>query len=147
MSEIHRTTSSGTPGMDGTSKSGDASTVQLVERLTEQVSGLVRTEVAHALEEVKGKSTQLGVGIGISGVGAVLLFFGLGTLIATAVLGLAEAVDPWLAALIVALIVLAIGAVLAALGANRAKKASPPVPERTVESVRADAAAAKEGLR
>ena len=44
----------------------DLSTVQLVERLTTQVSTLVRTEVGNALDEVKSKGTKLGVGIGIS---------------------------------------------------------------------------------
>ena len=64
-------------------------TVQLVERLTEQVSTLVRTEIAAGLDEVKNKGTRLGIGIGISGAGAVLALFGLATLIAAAVLGLA----------------------------------------------------------
>ncbi|UGQ57608.1 phage holin family protein [Rhodococcus pyridinivorans] len=119
------------------------STVELTERLTEQVSTLVRTEVSHALEEVKSKGTRIGVGVGISGAGAILLFLGLATLIATAVLGLATAVEPWLAALIVALVVLAVGGILAAVGASKAKNAAPPVPERTVASVRADIDAAK----
>ncbi|WP_129977105.1 phage holin family protein [Rhodococcus sp. Q1] len=119
------------------------STVELTERLTEQVSTLVRTEVSHALEEVKSKGTRIGVGVGISGAGAILLFLGLATLIATAVLGLATAVEPWLAALIVALVVLVVGGILAAVGASKAKNAAPPVPERTVASVRADIDAAK----
>lgn len=119
------------------------STVELTERLTEQVSTLVRTEVSHALEEVKSKGTRIGVGVGISGAGAILLFLGLATLIATAVLGLATAVEPWLAALIVALVVLSVGGILAAVGASKAKNAAPPVPERTVASVRADIDAAK----
>ena len=119
------------------------STVELTERLTEQVSTLVRTEVSHALEEVKSKGTRIGVGVGISGAGAILLFLGLATLIATAVLGLATAVEPWLAALIVALVVLVVGGVLAAVGASKAKNAAPPVPERAVASVRADIDAAK----
>jgi hypothetical protein len=119
------------------------STVELTERLTEQVSTLVRTEVSHALEEVKSKGTRIGVGVGISGAGAILLFLGLATLIATAVLGLATAVEPWLAALIIALVVLAVGGILAAVGASKAKNAAPPVPERTVASVRADIDAAK----
>lgn len=119
------------------------STVELTERLTTQVSTLVRTEVSHALEEVKSKSTRIGVGIGISGAGAILLFLGLATLIATAVLGLATVLDPWLAALIVAVAVLVVGGVLAAVGASKAKNAAPPVPERTVASVRSDIDAAK----
>jgi hypothetical protein len=125
----------------------DLSTVELTERLTAQVSTLVRTEVGHALDEVKSKGTRLGIGAGISGAGALVLYLGLATLIAAAVLGLATAVDPWLAALIVGLVVLAIGGILAAVGASKAKKAGPPMPERTVGSVKADVAAAKGAMR
>lgn len=35
------------------------STVELTERLTAQVSTLVRTEVTHALDEVKSKGTRI----------------------------------------------------------------------------------------
>ncbi len=88
----------------------DLSTVQLIERLTTQVSTLVRTEIDAGLAEVKSKGSRLGVGVGISGAGALLLFLGLATLIATAGLGLATVLSAWLAALIVAIVVLAIGA-------------------------------------
>lgn len=125
----------------------DLSTVQLVERLTDQVSTLVRTEIRSGLDEVKSKGTRVGVGIGISGAGALLLFFGVATLIATAVLGLATAVAPWLAALIVAVVVLVIGGILAAVGASRAKNALPPVPADTAASVNDDISAIKKGIR
>lgn len=125
----------------------DLSMVELTERLTAQVATLVRTEVTHALDEVKSKGTRIGIGVGISGAGALLLYLGLATLIAAGVLGLATAVDPWLAALIVAVVVLAVGGILAAVGASKAKNAVPPVPERTADSVRADVAAAKGALQ
>lgn len=124
----------------------DMSTVQLVERLSEQTSTLVRTEVRNALDEVKSKGTRLGVGIGISGAGALLLIFGLGTLVAAAVLGLATAVSGWLSALIVAAILLIVGGTAAAIGASRAKSAVPPAPEATVRSVQADVATVREAL-
>lgn len=125
----------------------DLSTVQLIERLTDQVGTLVRTEVDAGLAEVKDKGSRLGVGIGISGAGALLLFFGIATLIATAVLGLATVLDPWLAALIVAIAVLVVGGALAALGASRAKKALPPVPQDTAASVEKDIDAVKKRMR
>ncbi len=56
----------------------DLSTVQLIERLSEQTSTLVKTEVRNALDEVKTKGTKLGIGVGISGAGALLLLFGFG---------------------------------------------------------------------
>lgn len=125
----------------------DLSTVQLVERLTDQVSTLVRTELNAGLAEVKDKGTRVGIGIGISGAGALLLYFGLATLIATAVLGLATVVSAWLAALIVAAALLIVGGILAAVGASRAKNALPPVPEDTAASVQDDITAVKEGIR
>lgn len=123
------------------------STVELTERLTAQVSTLVRTEVTHALDEVKSKGTRIGVGVGISGAGALLLYLGVATLIAAGVLGLATVVDPWLAALIVAVVVFAVGGILTAIGASTAKNAAPPVPEHTIDSVRDDVAAAKGAVR
>lgn len=122
----------------------ELTTVQLIDRLTTQVSTLVRTEMSNAVNEIKTKSTRVGLGIGISGVGALLLLYGLATLIATAVLGVATVVEPWLAALLVALVVLILGAVVAAVGASRATAAAPPVPEHTAASIRQDVATVKE---
>ncbi|BCN46997.1 hypothetical protein RE9416_02980 [Prescottella equi] len=123
------------------------STAQLTERLAGQVSTLVRTEVGSAVEEVKAKGTRMGIGVGISGAGLMLIYLGVGALIATAILGLATAVAPWLAALIVSLVVLAVGGILAAVGAARAKNAAPPVPADTVDSVRRDVQAVKGTVR
>ena len=135
------------PDRLGSTEPNTLTTVQLIERLTAQVSTLVRTEIRQALDEVKTKGSRLGVGIGISGGGTLLLLYGLAALIATAVLGLATVLAPWLAALIVGVVVLVLGALLVAIGAARAKRAVPPVPERTAASARADVDAVKEALR
>ncbi|KAF0967900.1 MULTISPECIES: phage holin family protein [Gordonia] len=124
----------------------DLSTVQLVERLQSQTTTLVKTELQNAVAEMKGKGTRIGVGAGISGAGTLLVLFGLGTLVAAAVLGLANVVPAWLAAVIVGVVLLAIGGAAAAFGAQRAKSAVPPAPEHTVESVQRDVATVKEHL-
>ncbi|MFD9662783.1 phage holin family protein [Rhodococcus sp. NPDC059968] len=67
MTDIHR---ADVPRVQPPSAAHDLDelpTVQLVERLTEQVSGLVRTEMTHALTEVKDKGTRFGIGAGVSG--------------------------------------------------------------------------------
>lgn len=125
----------------------ELSTAQLIERLSIQVPTLVRTEVTHALDEVKAKGTRVGVGVGVAGAGLMLIYLGVGALIATAILGLATVLSPWLAALIVSLIVLAVGGTLAAVGASRAKNSAPPVPSETAESVRKDVNTVKEHVR
>ncbi|MGX7731730.1 YhjD/YihY/BrkB family envelope integrity protein [Rhodococcus sp. 2H158] len=125
----------------------ELSTAQLIERLTTQVPTLVRTEVTHALDEVKAKGTRMGVGVGIAGAGLMLIYLGVGALIATAILGLATVLSPWLAALIVSLIVLAVGGTLAAVGRSRAKNSAPPVPSETAVSIRKDVNTVKEHVR
>lgn len=135
------------PAQLGHTDPNTLTTVQLIERLAAQMSTLVRTEIRQALDEVKAKGSRLGVGLGISGAGTVLLLYGVAALIATAALGLATVLAPWLAVLIVGVVVLLIGALLVAIGAARAKRAVPPIPERTAASARADVDAVKEALR
>lgn len=130
-----------------TTQPEDLSTVQLIDRLTAQVRTLVRSELAHGVDEMKTKGTRMGVGAGVSGAGALLLYLGAATLIAAAVLGLTTALDPWLAALIIGAAVVVVGAVLTAVGARTAKNAVPPVPEDTAGSVRTDVEVAREALR
>ncbi|MFW2241712.1 phage holin family protein [Rhodococcus opacus] len=147
MTDIHRADSARVQPPGAAHDLDELSTVQLVERLTDQLTGLVRTEMTHALTEVKDKGTRFGIGAGVSGVGVLLLLYGFGALVATAILGLATTLDPWLAALIVAAVLIIVGSVVAAVGARRAKNALPPVPEQMADSVRADVDTVKEGLR
>ena len=119
---------------------------ELVSSLSEQMSQLIRNEIRLAKAEMKQKATQAGIGIGLFVVAGVLAFFGLGTLVATAVLGLANAVAPWLAALIVALVLFVIAAVLALIGKSALGRGVPPVPAKAQESIKADVAAVKERL-
>lgn len=138
----------------GTSRPGaaagdvhDLTTVQLIERLSAQISMLVRTEMSHAVDEMKDRGGRFGLGVGISGFGVLLVLYGLATLIATAVLGLATVLDAWLAALIVAVVVLVLGGIVAAVGARNAKQATPPIPQDTAGSVREDVVVVKEHIR
>lgn len=123
-----------------------ASAAELVTRLSDQVSTLVRDELELATAELKRKGGQAGVGVGLSGAGVVLAWFGVAALVTAGVLGLAEAVPAWLAAMIVGLALLLVAAVLARVGVGRVKAATPPVPQRAIHETRADVAAVKEGL-
>lgn len=121
------------PGRDSS-----ASTSELISRLTDELKTLVRDEMRLAQIEVSSKAKRAGVGAGIIGAGGLLALYGLGVLIAAAVLALALVVDAWLAALIVAVVILVIAGVAALLGKNRVQEAGTPVPQATVESVKAD---------
>ncbi|SKB10449.1 phage holin family protein [Aeromicrobium choanae] len=115
-----------------------ASTSELISRLSDELKTLVRDEMRLAQIEVGSKAKRAGVGAGIIGAGGLLALYGLGVLIAAAVLALALVVDAWLAALIVAVVILVIAGIAALLGKKRVQEAGAPVPQATVESVKAD---------
>lgn len=116
----------------------EQSTAELVQRATEQISRLVRDELALARAELTEKGKHGGLGVGLFGGGGVLALYGVGALIASVVLLLALAVPAWAAALIVAVVLFAIAAVLALLGKKEVSRAVPPVPTAAADSVRAD---------
>ena len=58
----------------------------------------------------------------------------------TAVLGLATVLDPWLAALVVAVVLLAATGIAALLGKNKVAQATPAKPERAVVGIKDDIA-------
>jgi hypothetical protein len=134
----------------------EASIGELLKRLAEDAATLVRGEIALAKSEVnqyknevqaRGKDAgkDVGMGAGFLGAAAVLGLLALGTLTAFLVLVLNEAMDAWLAALIVGIVYLAIAAFLGLRGKNKLqqgiKKATavpPPIPEQTIETVKED---------
>lgn len=119
---------------------------RLVSDLSEQTTRLVRAEIGLAKAEMTAKAKQLGLGAGLLVGAAVLGLYTFSTLIATAIIGLSNAVPAWLAALIVSLVLLAVTAVLALLGVRHVRKGTPPVPERAIENVKQDVDAVKKGL-
>jgi uncharacterized membrane protein YqjE len=122
----------------------DRPTGELVKDLSTQVSTLVRQELELAKVELTAKGKQAGIGAGMFGGAGLFALYGVGALVATAILALATAVAAWLAALIVAVVLLAVAGVLALMGKSRAKRAVPPVPEQTVETVKEDVRYTKE---
>jgi tetrahydromethanopterin S-methyltransferase subunit C len=64
----------------------------------------------------------------------------LGALTATAIIALATAMDTWLAALIVTIVVGVLGTIVLFLGVKVLRRGVPPVPDQTVESVKEDIA-------
>src|SRR5437016_12805406 len=97
----------------------DRSMAGLLTDLVDQISSLFRQEVALLKAELLEKLGLIGQGVGAVVGGALILFSGWLALLAAAVLGLAVVVPPWLAALIVGLVVLGLGAALLYFGKSR----------------------------
>ncbi|MGW0435539.1 phage holin family protein [Micromonospora sp. NPDC003197] len=126
---------------------GEQTTAELVQQATEQLSRLVRDELALARVELVEKGKHAGLGIGLFGAGGVLALFGAATLVTTIILALAVAMPAWLAALIVTVALFALAAILALIGRKQVQRAVPPTPTAAVESVRADLATISSALR
>ncbi|MDW4910056.1 phage holin family protein [Streptomyces sp. ADMS] len=116
----------------------------LVQRASQQLSQLVRDEMRLAQAEMTEKGKRFGKGGGLFGGAGVVGMLTLQALAATVIAALSLVMDVWAAALIVTGVLAAVTALMAALGKKQFSKASPPTPERTVDSVKADVAAIKE---
>lgn len=127
----------------GPGTASEASLAELVKQLSEQSSRLARQEVELAKAELTYKGKRAGVGAGMFGGAGVFGFYGLGALIAAAILVLATAITAWLSALIIAVILGAIAGILALQGKSKIEQATPPVPEEATESVKEDVQWAK----
>jgi hypothetical protein len=121
----------------------ELTTAQLVRRLTEQTTTLIRQEVRLAQLELSGKAKRVGIGVGALGAAGLLAFYAVGVLLAAAVLGLSTVLDGWLAALIVAAALLLVAMVLAVVGKGQVSKAVPPAPVEAIASAREDLAVIK----
>ena len=119
---------------------------QLVSAATEQITRLVRDEMRLAAAELQQKGKRLGVGAGLFGAAGVLAFYGGAALVGAVILGLATRLKPWLAALIVGVIVLLVGGVLALIGKKQTERAGPLVPEEAAASLKTDIKTIKEGM-
>jgi uncharacterized membrane protein YqjE len=111
---------------------------ELVGQATEQLSRLVRQEVALAKEELTEKGRRAGRGGGLLGAAGAIAYIGLFGLSAAAAAALSLALPVWAAVLIVTAVLFVIAGILAAAGRAQLRRATPPKPERTLGSVKAD---------
>ena len=118
----------------------------LFSDLSRETTTLVRQEVQLAKAELTQSATEAARGIGMLVAGGAVAYAGLLFLLLAIVFGLIEAGwDAWLSALVVGLVVVAIGAILA-LRARESLKPANLAPQKTVETLKEDAAWAKEQI-
>ena len=122
----------------GTGGSQDERSLSELSRdLANQTSALAQKEIELAKAELALKGKRLGIGVGAFGAAGLVGLYALGALTAAAILALAIVLDGWLAALIVGVVYGAIAGVLALTGKQKVEEATPPVPERAIESTSA----------
>jgi uncharacterized membrane protein YqjE len=128
--------------MEGTTRfkgtDDDQSIGELVQQLSQQTAALVRQEMRLATVELQQKGKKAGIGAGMFGGAGLVALYGVGALIAAAILGIATFLEAWIAAVIVGVVLLAVAGILALTGKKQVEQAGPPLPEQAVESAKRD---------
>ena len=118
----------------------------LFSDLSRETTTLVRQEVQLAKAELTQSATEAARGIGMLVAGGAVAYAGLLFVLLAIVFGLIESGwDAWLSALVVGVVVVAIGAILV-LRARESLKPANLAPQKTVETLKEDAAWAKEQI-
>src|SRR5512133_601103 len=133
--------------LPGTEDLRDRSLGELLKQLSQETTQLVHQELELAKAELQQKGRQAGAGAGMFGGAGALGLAALGALTACFILALNAVMPAWLAALLVAVVYGIIAFVLVKQGQARIKRASPPVPEQTIETVKEDVEWAKSQMR
>jgi hypothetical protein len=117
----------------------------LARRLPDQVSRLVRAEAELARLELSERAKVVAVGAGAFGAGAVLLFVAFCAVAVAAGLGLANVMQGWLAALVVAGACVLLAGLIVLPGWRGIRDRRAPEPLDSFESLKADLHAVLDG--
>jgi hypothetical protein len=110
----------------------------LFTELARETSTLARQEVQLAKAELTQSAAEAGRGIAFLAAGGAVAYAGFLAILAAVIVGLWQlGIEPWLAALIVGVVVAAVGAILV-MRARDALKASNLAPTKTVASLKED---------
>ena len=125
----------------------DRSLGELFSELARETSTLVRQEVNLAKTEMTQKAGRVGKDVGFLAIGGAIAYAGLLAILAAIIIALADLGLPWwLSALLVGLVVAAIGYFLIQRGRN-ALKQEDLAPTQTIETLKEDAEWMKEQTR
>jgi hypothetical protein len=122
---------------------GEASVTELMTRLSNQTTRLVRDELLLAQKEFQTSAQRAGVGAGLFSTAGLLGFVGLLALTAAAAAGLASVLPVWAACLIVAAVLLVAAGIAGMVGTKEVKQVAPPA-QQVVSSVKTDIEQLKE---
>jgi VIT1/CCC1 family predicted Fe2+/Mn2+ transporter len=127
-------------------RTDDRSLGELLNDLTRQLSELVRQEIRLARVETTARVGAVARNGALIGVGAALAYAGLFAIGAALILLLIDAgLEPWVAALVVGLAVVVVGALLVMAGRSALRTAD-LTPRQTIDTLKEDAAWAKDRM-
>jgi hypothetical protein len=116
----------------------------LVKQAAEQLSDLVRGELRLAQAEMARKGKRAGVGGGLFGGAGIVALLGCQALLVAGIAALALVLPVWAAGLIAAAALFLGAAVLALLGRQQTRRATPLAPQEAITGMRTDVERIKE---
>lgn len=119
---------------------------ELFGDLSQKAGTLVRQEIHLANVEMKQKASKAGREVAIVAAGVFLANAALLSLTAALILGLANVIEPWLAALLVGVVLAIVAGIMAAAGIQALRNMD-PMPERTLATIEEDKEWLKQQLR
>jgi hypothetical protein len=125
----------------------EPSTRDLVQDLSRQTSTLIRQEMRLARAELAEKGRHAGKGAGMFGGAGLVALYGVGALLAAAIVGLGTVIEPWIAAAAVGVALLLLAGIVALTGRKELEEAGPAKPEQTLEGVQRDVKTVKARAR
>jgi uncharacterized membrane protein YqjE len=114
------------------------SLLELLADIPVLVRELVVGEIELLKQEMIRKLKALGIGAGLLFGAAIVLLGMIGVLLTSAVLALAQVMPGWLAALLVAALLLIIAVILGLIGYRVLKRGIPPLPSDTISGLKKD---------
>ena len=120
-----------------TDRQADESLGELVTRVSENASGLIREEIELAKAEIEQKIRRIARGAIAGAVAGVFLLFALIYLLQSAAWGLNDVFNSlWLGFLIVGGALILLGALVALFAVRSLQAGTPPTPDQAIEEAR-----------
>ena len=110
---------------------------ELFSELAQETSTLVRQEVNLAKTEMSQKASRVGKDVGFLAAGGVVAYAGLLAILAGVIVLLGQVIPMWLSALLVGLVVAAVGYFLIKKGLDALKRED-VAPRQTMETLKED---------
>ena len=118
----------------------------VLDDIVGNVQGIIRSEVRLAKAEIQEETTKAAKAAGALGSGVVLAVYAVGFLFLTCLFALQIVVRPWLAALIVAVVLGTAAAILVNHGIKRMRRVAPRL-DKTIDTIKENFEWAKNQMR
>ncbi|HLJ09048.1 MAG TPA: phage holin family protein [Acidimicrobiia bacterium] len=122
----------------------DVSVAELIHRMSDQSTTLLRQEMRLIQAEMEEKAQQAKAGAGLLTAAGVAGLGAFGAFVAGLILAIGQGLAMWLSAFIVAAGLVLVAAVIGLSGKEKVASVVPPKPEEAIDSIRADLAEMKE---